>query len=83
MKRAPDYVLRELENSGFRVVSQVERGGGGHYCVRFTRPGLGECKWSFPDPKRCDPHGVMNNRSELRHYIRRVTLRMLEGGGKR
>lgn len=69
----PEYVLDELQAAGLKVVS-IERSGGGHNCVRFSSPtGIAEAKWSWPTSKRGDPHSDRNNKSQLKHYLRRLT----------
>jgi hypothetical protein len=66
----PPLILDEIKGWGI-VISSVERDGTNH--ARLVFPFLGRnIKWSVPCEGRCERRAVMNNRSQLRHHLRRV-----------
>ena len=71
----PDYVASELSEHKLAIIRKF-KSGAGHWTVEFTSPtGDGTCRWSWPSPSKCRPRSMMNNRSELRRYIRSLECR--------
>lgn len=68
----PSHVVEELGSRGIAVL-RILKTGGGHWAVQFRTPdGHGICKWSWPRAGACDWRAMRNNRSGLKHYLRRI-----------
>lgn len=72
IKELPDYIKSELDARGIKPI-RVFQNGGNHYCVEFASPdGKGTMKFHWPHEGRSDPRAMKNNRSQLRHFLRRI-----------
>lgn len=67
--RIPEYVEVEIKKAGGEIVAQGHNGTG-HVDVEFKLPNGVKSKWSLPHLGKCDPRAFMNNKSQLRHYLR-------------